>query len=294
MTQADSNTADISKADGYTIAVFAHNEEKNICKTLDSIINNSDDNLYGIYVLANGCTDNTASVARGYFAEKGFTKHHIIEIEIGDKCNAWNEYVYTHRPKVKHHFFVDSDVTFSKDAFKILHEGFTSEFHHVMAGLPLTGRNKRKYFELATKYGCLFGNLYCVKHTFLDRVQAEGIKLPLGLCWIDAQLTKLVNEDLRGERDDYQRRVTCIKGVGYEFESLRPWRIADIKLWTSRIARYKAGQLQEPYLDAVAFHEWPNTLNDINSTILTNVCENKIRIPFYLKNKIVKKLSKGL
>lgn len=252
----------------YSIVTFAYNEEKTIGGTIASILANCDHRLSKVTVVANGCTDGTVNVAKTSLSNSEID-FSVIEISLGDKCNAWNEYVYHHRPKADAHFFVDSDVTFTKDAFPLLFDKLLkSPGKNAVAGLPLTGRNIKQYVELTTLYSCLYGGLYGLTDDFLERVAEIGACLPIGLSWIDAQITKMVNDDLNDKKDDYQHRVTFVEGVGYEFESLKPWRINDVRLYINRICRYKTGQLQEPYLDALPYSKWPRTMEEINRKIL--------------------------
>ncbi len=252
----------------YSVVTFAYNEENTIGDTIASILANCDQRLSKITVVANGCTDNTINVANKALRDSDID-FSVIEISLGDKCNAWNEYVYHHRPTANVHFFVDSDVTFTTNAFPLLFEKLlSSPGKNAVAGLPLTGRNIEQYVELTTLYSCLFGGLYGLTNDFLQRVANAGACLPIGLSWIDAQITKMVNDDLNDKKDDYQHRVTFVEGVGYEFESLKPWRINDVRLYINRICRYKTGQLQEPYLDALPYSKWPRTMEEINRKIL--------------------------
>lgn len=253
---------------GYSVVTFAFNEEANLAQTLASIRAATDDALIKVTVVANGCTDSTAEVARQ--AMQGWeVPHQVIELALGDKCNAWNTYVYDHLPEADVHFFVDSDVTFSDRAFPQLYGQLAqSPGMNAVTGLPCSGRNAPQYLELATRYSCLFGNLYGLTHEFVQRLKGQGIRLPVGLSWIDAQITKLVNDNLEYAKDDYRGRVTFVAGVGYRFDSLKPWNPDHIRLYINRICRYKAGQLQEPYLDALPFVDWPETMEPINQSIL--------------------------
>lgn len=261
---------DAPTPEGYSIAVFAYNEQNTIGATLNSIIANSDHNLRHICVLANGCIDKTAATAEAILSTQAKVNYEVVEIELGDKCNTWNTFVYEYLPNTAIHFFVDSDVTFTKNAFPILFNQLqTKPDKNAVTGLPQSGRNIEHYTELVVKYSCLFGNIYALTHDFLVRLSAQQIKLPVGLCWIDAQITKLVNEDLRPNKDDYKGRVTYVEGTGYIFDSLKPWNKGDRKIYLNRITRYKAGQLQEPILDTLPFTEWPDTMKSINEKIVS-------------------------
>ncbi|EHJ05142.1 glycosyltransferase family A protein [Marinobacter manganoxydans] len=280
-------------SESYSVVTFAYNEEKTIAQTIRSILVNCDHRITKLTVVANGCTDQTVEVAHASM-QGAAVACEVVELSLGDKCNAWNEYVYHHLPKADVHFFVDSDVTFTDQAFpKLLEQLINSPTKNAVTGLPQTGRNIRQYIELATSYSCLFGNLYGLKNEFIQRLAQQGIRLPIGLSWIDAQITKLVNDNLEHQKDDYQPRVTFVEGVGYRFDSLKPWKPDDIRLYINRICRYKAGQLQEPYLDALPFTEWPATMNEINRDILrqgvTFTALGKVA-PF--RHKVLKRLRK--
>jgi glycosyltransferase involved in cell wall biosynthesis len=277
----------------YSVVTFAYNEEQTIGNTIASILSNCDHRLSKLTIVANGCTDRTVEVAKQSLKNTE-TDFSVIELSLGDKCNAWNQYVYHHMPEADVHFFVDSDVTFTKNAFPLLVEQLLkSNGKNAVAGLPLTGRNIEQYAELTTRYSCLFGGLYGLTDDFVRRIVSNKTCLPVGLSWIDAQITKMVNDNLAPKKDDYQHRVTFVEGVGYEFESLKPWKLDDIRLYINRICRYKTGQLQEPYLDALSYSEWPATMVEINRDILQKGVKfaalGKVA-PF--RHKVIKRLKK--
>lgn len=277
----------------YSVVTFAHNEEKSIAATIKSIIANSDNRLNAITIITNGCTDKTYDIALQTLTLQSPCAFNVINLELGDKCNAWNHYVYQLLPNSAVHFFVDSDVTFTDNAFPQLFDTLANSDKTAVTGLPQSGRNIETYTELATRYACLFGNLYGVKHAFLTQLVAQNIKLPIGLSWIDAQLTKLVNHNLEQAKDDYQARVTCKTGVGYVFASLKPWNKADIKLYINRLVRYKVGQIQEVYLDELPFTQWPAHIQSINEQILQQgVSWRNLGKLCFLKPLIIKRLHK--
>ena len=277
----------------YSIVLFAYNEEKNIANTLHSIVNNTDEKLHSIFVLANGCTDNTVAVANSALNQLSYGDAHVIDIKLGDKCNAWNEYAHNYLSEADVHFFVDSDVVFTKNAFPILFEALLKSDRTAITGLPQSGRNIERYTELVVRYSCLSGNLYGLKREFLQRIREKEIGLPIGLSWIDSQITKMVNEDLNDKKDDYQHRVTYVAGVGYQFSSLKPWSKDDIKLYINRIVRYKTGQLQEVYLDALPFTQWPKNMTPINEQVLAKgISAKELGWKVLLKPKILKRLTR--
>src|SRR5215813_10375343 len=70
------------------VAVFAHNEENHIIRCLESLSLAADGSPLSAYVLANGCTDRTEEIVRGYAQTHPGVS--LISIAVGDKANAWN------------------------------------------------------------------------------------------------------------------------------------------------------------------------------------------------------------
>lgn len=278
---------------GYSIVAFAYNEERTIGATLSSILKNADSQLKHIAVIANGCTDHTYQIAKAVLEQQSLCSFEVVTLALGDKCNAWNQYVYQYLPECAVHFFVDSDVTFTEQAFGKLFQQLQTSERIAVTGLPQSGRNLAQYTELATRYSCMFGNLYGLKHDFLVRLKQKHIRLPAGLSWIDSQLTKLINHNLSADKSEYTHQVTFLEGVGFTFDSLKPWRRHDIRLYLNRITRYKVGQLQERYLDPLPFKTWPATMNDINAQILQQdlTLKNLGKMVIFLP-KIKKRLTK--
>jgi glycosyltransferase involved in cell wall biosynthesis len=277
----------------YSIVMFAYNEEKKIAASIESIFDNVDDNLCKLFVMANGCTDNTVTIVNEL--KQQFEKLEVINLSIGDKCNAWNEYVHNIAPECDAHFFVDADVEFTDKVFPQLFNKLTSTVQaHAIAGLPFSGRNKSFYRSLVIERGCLFGNCYGLKQEFIDSIRQTHFKLPKGLCWIDSAITKAVNGDLKYQDTNIPGRVTYNKACGYKFKSLNPFKKDDRNLYFSRIARYATGKLQEKYLEKLDFKDWPLDLNEINQNILNAVNHGKVKLPFYLRNRIVNRLQKTL
>ncbi|WP_440903471.1 glycosyltransferase family A protein [Catenovulum sp. SX2] len=279
----------------YSIVMFAYNEEKNIEKSLKSVFDNVDENLQQLTVIANGCTDNTVSVLQQLKQSLNLTKLRIIELTLGDKCNAWNQYVHQLHDDSLVHFFVDADVEFTQGAFaKMAPKLVNDPDAAAIAGLPFSGRNIQTYRDMVIKHKCLFGNCYALKLSFLHLAQQKSFYLPIGLGWIDSAITKVVKRDIEDRDEPMQQRVIFDADCGYKFTSLSVFNLSDIKLYFSRIARYQTGKLQEQYLEKLSFVEWPRNLAEINQKILQRIEQKEIKLKFYLKNKVIKRLQKQL
>lgn len=280
--------------------MFAYNEEQHIAECLTNVFNNIDERLQHIYLLANGCTDNTITVAERLKQKLGLHQLQIVEIKIGDKCNAWNHYVHVINAEAKCHFFIDSDVIFSDNCFPILYDELlgAEATTHIVAGYPLSGRNLAFYQMLVEERSCFFGNLYGASNAYLKMIREKGFYLPVGLNWIDSFLTKAANTDIQFLNYNLPNRVIYKHSVGFKFESLSPLKIEDIKLYKNRIARYELGKIQEHYLDALKADEWPRTMTEINLDIQKNFSKKTAHLGvikrMLVKQRLQKLISKDL
>jgi glycosyltransferase involved in cell wall biosynthesis len=277
----------------YSIVMFAYNEEKNIERSLSSIYKNIDGNLSNVIVMANGCTDNTVKILNKYIEDKKFKKLKVIEISVGDKCNAWNEYIHNIAADEDVHFFTDADVQFTSDAFALMAEKLLATPNaSAIAGLPFSGRNIKQYRQMVVEQKLLFGNCYGLKNEFLELVKKKQFYLPAGLGWIDSAITKVVKRDINDIDDPINERITFDINCGYLFSKLNFFSLSDVQLYISRIARYKTGQLQQAYLEKIGFLEWPRDLNEINQMVLGQISKGEIKLNPFLKNRITRRLQK--
>lgn len=278
----------------YNIIMFAYNEQSNIEASITSVYHNVDSRLHTFYILANGCSDATIPIAEKTKKNLQFDNLSIIEIEEGDKCNAWNMYMHNIENETDAHFFVDADVNFTSNSFPLMFDHLMAKDEQtvVIAGMPQSGRNLQFYRSLVKERACFFGNLYGMKGSFINRIKEDNFYLPKGLNWIDSFLTKAVNTDLQFFNYNLPNRTTYIDDVGYYFESLSPFRQSDIKLYFNRIARYELGKLQETYLDTVSVNEWPSDMGEINQKIAENIKFHTVNLSWFKTLLVKKRLNK--
>lgn len=276
----------------YNIVMFAHNEEKNIAVSVESVFKVADEKLNAFYVLANGCTDNTSQEVERLQDVYG-QKLKLVSLSLGDKCNAWNHYVHQLAENVPVHFFVDADVTFVDETFSKLSQKLESnKLANAAAGLPFSGRNKHHYLELVKQGKCLFGNCYALKMSFIELIRVKDFHLPIGLGWIDSAITKVVNRDLEDIQNPKEGKIIFDEDCGYCFDSLSIFSKADRSLYISRIVRYKLGKYQEKYLESLSFTDWPKTLLRINELVLKDLIETRSRFDIFNRYLVIKRIKK--
>ena len=76
--------------------VLAHNEAKNIVACLDSIHAAEPEHPFSIFVMANGCTDDTEKIVTEYADTHDGVN--LVSIKMPDRCNAWNVFIHETAP----------------------------------------------------------------------------------------------------------------------------------------------------------------------------------------------------
>jgi glycosyltransferase involved in cell wall biosynthesis len=226
----------------WPVMVLAHNEERHIGHCIDSIFAADPDRRFEVYVMANGCTDRTEDIVREYSRKRPDV--HLVSIKLGDKCNAWN--VFVHETVPKHcpgrdiYFFMDGDATSADQAFKAMARGLdNTPYANAAAAVPLSGRNADRDREAMVKEHALVANLYALRGSFVQRLQEKGVRVPLKLEGDDGMIGAFVKWDLNPTTNgtDDKRIVVCADS-GFRFESFKPTRLADWKVYWKRAVRY--------------------------------------------------------
>jgi len=105
-----------------SIGILAHNESPRISKTLESLFAQDVFEQFSVEVVivANGCADDTAAVARLILASHRATwsahgSARVVEVAIAGKANAWNQFVHEFSsPDVTILVLMDADISLMK------------------------------------------------------------------------------------------------------------------------------------------------------------------------------------
>ena len=206
------------------VAVLAHNEERLIAACLESLAD------YDVHVIVNGSTDGTAAIARRCAA---VTVHEYAE---PGKARSWNRFVFDDCPTIAEtHVFVDGDCVVAPGSIEALAQALRDNpWANAAAGLPLNGRNADFYRSALIREHGLFGDLYALRGSFLERMKATGICLPDDLVGDDGLIGALVKTDLANESDWVEARVCAAPDAGW---LCRPTRLVDPASWRTQYAR---------------------------------------------------------
>ena len=257
----------LNAAPALSVAVFAHNEEEGLPKCLAAIDEAASrpPEETAIHVLANGCRDNTAEVAREYAQRRGNMAVH--ELDLGDKANAWNRYVHDFAPEAPFHAFVDGDTRPQPGSLRCLREALEADpYANAASGIPEGGRTSRRWARnILTNHG-MPGPLYMIRGAVLDRIREKGVRLPFGLRGDDVVVPLLVKTDLLAKKAIDRERVRPCREARFRYSSLsltKPghWRVYGNRLFR-RSLRFYQNQLLLPRLRREGIPAIPENMED--------------------------------
>jgi cellulose synthase/poly-beta-1,6-N-acetylglucosamine synthase-like glycosyltransferase len=102
---------------GLSIIIPAHNEATVVARTLQSILANRLDRPLQVIVVANGCTDQTADVVRGFASQV-----ELVETPIGSKVHALN--LGDRMARYDLRAYLDADIELSDNALQSVVDAF--------------------------------------------------------------------------------------------------------------------------------------------------------------------------
>lgn len=230
-----------------SICIFAHNEERLLPRCIGALEAAAGGEVYRAHILVNGCTDNTLGVAK--MLASADSRLSVCELPVGDKANAWNDYVFRLAPKADVHAFIDGDITPSADSIAALAASLRGQPRaYGAAALPITGRSRRNWTIRLFMNRYLSGNLYALSNDALESFRQQELPIPFGAKGEDGIITYLLLTDFHGgENDGHEDRIVVCEGATFEFDSLQAnWR--DVKLYHHRLKRYSERHFQKKIL----------------------------------------------
>jgi hypothetical protein len=213
------------------IAMFAHNEERNIQGAIESVLHCFEKQAEFdpvIYVLVNGSTDGTVSIVRDLAARHAAVR--LVEIARGDKSDAWNHYVYDVAPRAGAHIFMDGDVLMGADAGpELLRVLARAPEALACVAMPTGGRNSRGYQKELIAHPQIWGNLYALKEASLQMFRDKGTRLPVGHIGEDGLIGFLVAKDLDPRGPLCPERTVAAERATVSYEPMRWLSLHDIR-----------------------------------------------------------------
>lgn len=204
------------------IGVFAHNEADGITRTLQGLMRQEVAGLdVRVLVLANGCTDDTAELARSSFSQTGTPSPtgpsvEVAELAQGGKSRTWNRYVHElSRSDADVLVFMDADINIPEsDSLLRLIRGLTSNpALHAFNSHPIKDIVYRPenlgLLDKAIAMGsetlndwktAICGSLYA-----MPSARARMLHMPIGLAVEDGFLRAMILTDAMTIDEDFSR-----------------------------------------------------------------------------------------
>jgi glycosyltransferase involved in cell wall biosynthesis len=250
----------------WQVAVFAHNEARNIIACLDSL-QAAATHPIECHVLANACSDRTEALVREYA-----TRHpnvHLLLITLGDKANAWN--VFVHEVALRgasHYFFIDGDVRATPGALDEMAAVLTQHPQaNGVSALPKSGRGVAAFQRDMLKDNGVAGNLYGLRGAFVEHIRLQMIHMPIGTIGEDALMGAMLKWDLRGDSRWDNSKVVVARDAGFEFDSVSFWLPREWKKYYRRRVRYSVRGYQNKMLgraiQPAGFEALPQQVRDL-------------------------------
>ena len=224
------------------VMVLAYNEARHIRDCLDSIHVAEPGYRFEVFVMANGCTDRTSEIVLEYARTQPLV--HLVDIALGDKCNAWNVFIHetvpAHCPDREVYIFMNGDATVVPGSFAAMLRALRSNPRaHAAAAVPVSGRNVERDRTDILDNRRFVGNLYSLRGSFVDRIRQLSLRIPLGLEGDDGLIGALTKWDLAPEVNSFDdERVVPCADAAFAFEPISPFRLADWSIYWKRAVRY--------------------------------------------------------
>lgn len=252
-----------------SVCIFARNEERLLPQCAESLDRAGLGPEDKVFLLVNGSTDETLCVARALAAAD--PRFIACELPVGDKANAWNDYV--HRlapPEAAAHVFLDGDVAAGPGALKALESALAkSPDAYAAAALPAAGRSRRRWARRLLLDRHLSGNLYALSAAAVGAFRANRLRLPFGAKGEDGLIAYLLLTDLQGGEDDsHNYRIAVAEDAVFEFDPLQA-NIRDLKIYMRRLKRYSERHFQKEVLYDILKENGARAMPDAVSDIYT-------------------------
>jgi glycosyltransferase involved in cell wall biosynthesis len=238
----------------WAVAVFAHNEASALPRCLEALARAGRGHALHVTVVLNGSTDASSAVAMALMRRHGL-RGRICLIPQADKANAFNQYLHRLRVPAPLHAFVDAYAAIAPDALARLAQALRDAPEaHGAAAVPSTGRSAARLRRQMQAQPGLHGSLFMLRGSFLERMAAQGLRLPLNFYRGDGLISSLVLHDLDAHAGDWRHeRLVVEPGATWEGPVLRPWRWGDLRRYWRRQVQQARGRLQWPALRQVLY-----------------------------------------
>jgi len=170
----------------------------------------------------------------------------VWSIPLGDKANAWNQFIHQIWAGEAIAFFIDGYVRLNADAVKLLGNAVEANAQALGGtGVPTMGRSAMALRENMIINTGFHGNFCCIKGDTLRQMRDDKIRLPLGLYRTDSLMGAFLCYALDPGRHDWEDfRIHVHPTASWQIDPARWWRFNDVRTYIKRYFRQVRGKLE--------------------------------------------------
>ena len=170
----------------------------------------------------------------------------VWSIPLGDKANAWNQYIHQIWAGETLAFFIDGYVRLNPDAVGLLGSAVQANAQALGGtGVPTMGRSAKALRENMIINTGFHGNFCCIKGDTLGQMRDEKIRLPVGLYRTDGLMGALLCFGLDPGRHAWEDfRIHVHPTASWQIDPARWWRPQDVLAHLKRTFRQTRGKLE--------------------------------------------------
>lgn len=281
------------------IAVFSADNRTTILPCLRSI----DDACKAlpsteVLILLNGASDTTVEIVKQFRPRN--CRATVYRFPERDKINAINWYFHSLRRDTNCHICVDGHTSISPGSVEALCHALDSDDRATIAsGIPVSGRSADWLARALLAGGANVGNLRAIRRTFVDRLVAAGIKLPLELYRGDGLLGSMAAHDLDPLNVGWDdTRLIGVSNANFRLRPLSAFRPADIRSQYAREIRQARGRMENQAIKTIIYKKGyeglPNNATDmVNGWLADNTHKTESLREAYFDWRAKRLLSRG-
>jgi hypothetical protein len=280
----------------WSVAIFAARETPEVLKATLSAVQSATRQPTTIDVLVNGnrlLAEQSRVSIRELSKRTSLATFRLWFIPLGDKANAWNQYLHFIWPGEGLAYNVDGYARPNPDALELIDHGLRKLPTALAAsGVPNVGRTSKKLRQEQILSNGIHGNLLCLCPDTMQSLRSMGFVLPLGIYRTDSTIGAVIKFSLDPAKYNWeQERVLVEKLASWQTDKKNWWKYTELKGQFKRFVRQAQGNLENR---AVRHHlsvcrrapqEMPLTAIEL-ITIWQN--ENPVEAANLLKNPLCK------
>lgn len=238
----------------WSIVIFARDEAASLGRCFDALALATAGARAEVSLVLNGTSDSSQEVAPGLMRAAGL-QGQVWSIQHADKSNAINQYFHRLRPAAEMHVFLDAYAAVAPDALRRLAARLAAEpLARAVAAVPSSGRSAAALRADMLQNPGLHGSLFALRESFVQRIAAAGLRLPVGLYRGDGLIGSYAMHDLDPVSSPWRPPHIAVEGgATWDLRPLRPWHPADLRRHLRRLVQQGRGRMESAAIRATIY-----------------------------------------